>query len=104
MNDKGDPTSRKDFMSPSTPKPTSKAEVPPTQRAMTEAERRIAAEQALANTRIEGHVPTAEFLADFDAFIEGKLTLDEVRARSTERASALDQAARTKASLQKTEI
>jgi Antitoxin VbhA len=91
-------------MRPSRPKPTAQADVPPTQRAMTEAERRIAAEQALANTRIEGHVATAEFLADFEAFIEGKLTLDEVRDRSTERASALDQAARTQASLQKTEI
>ena len=91
-------------MRQSTPKPTAKADVQPTQRAMTEAERRIAAEQALANTRIEGHVPTAEFLADFDALIQGTMTLDEVRERSTERASALDQAARTKAALQKTEI
>ena len=41
MNDKGDPTSRQDFMRPSTPKPTAKADVQPTQRAMTEAERRI---------------------------------------------------------------
>ena len=104
MNDKGDPTSRQDFMSPSTPKPTAKADVQPTQRAMTEAERRIAAEQALANTRIEGHVPTAEFSADREAFVKGTLTLDEVRDRSTERATALDQDARTKASLQKTEI
>jgi Antitoxin VbhA len=104
MNDKGDPTSRQDFMCPSTPKPTAQAEGQPTQRAMSEAERRIAAEQALANTRIEGHVPTPEFLADFDAFIQGTLTLDDVRERSTERARALDQAARTQASLQKTEI
>ena len=104
MNDKGDPTSRKDFMSQSTPKPTAKAEVQPTQRAMTQAERRIGVEQALANTRIEGHVPTAEFSADMDAYVKGTLTLDEVRDRSTARATALDQAARTKASLQKTEI
>ena len=104
MNDKGDPTSRKDFMRPPTPKPTAKADVQPTQRAMTEAERRIGVEQALANTRIEGHVPTAEFSADREAFVKGTLTLDEVRDRSTERATALDQAARTKASLQKTEI
>ena len=104
MNDKGDPTSRQDFISQSTPKPTAKADVQPTQRAMTEAERRIGVEQALANTRIEGHVPTAEFSADFEAFIEGKLTLDDVRARSTARATALDQAARTKPSLRKTEI
>ena len=104
MNDKGDPKSRQDFMSQSTPKPTAKAEVQPTQRAMTEAERRIAAEQALANTRIEGHVPTPEFSADMEAYVKGTMTLDEVRDRSTERATALDQAARTKASLQKTEI
>ena len=91
-------------MSQSTPKPTAKADVQPTQRAMTEAERRIGVEQALANTRIEGHVPTAEFSADREAFVKGTLTLDEVRARSTARATALDQAARTQASLQKTEI
>ena len=91
-------------MSQSTPKPTAKAEVQPTQRAMTEAERRIGVEQALANTRIEGHVPTAEFSADREVYVKGTMTLDEVRDRSTERASALDQAARTKASLQQTGI
>ena len=56
------------------------------------------------NTRIEGHVPTAEFSADREAYVKGTMTLDEVRDRSTERASALDQAARTQASVQKTEI
>lgn len=64
--------------------------------AQTEAERRIAVEQAVANTRIEGHLPTPEYLADFDAFIQGKMTLDEVRARSMARAQELDEASRNK--------
>jgi hypothetical protein len=50
------------------------------------AERRGAWEQALASTRLEGHVPTPEFLADVEAEIEGKMTGDEVRARSLARA------------------
>ena len=51
----------------------------------TEAERRYAAAQALASTRIEGHVPTPEFLADWEAVIAGTLTGDEARARSLAR-------------------
>ncbi len=60
----------------------------------TEAERRLAYEQALANTRIEGHVPTAEFLADCEAEIQGTMTLEQVHARILERALAKDRAAR----------
>ncbi len=60
----------------------------------TEAERRLAHEQALANTRISGHVPTPEFLADCEAEIQGTMTLEQVHARSLERALAKDRAAR----------
>jgi hypothetical protein len=61
------------------------------------AERRSAWEQALANTRLEGHVPTPEFLADVEAEIEGRMTGDEVRARSLARALVEDRAARESA-------
>ena len=40
----------------------------------TEAQRQFANEQALASTRIEGHIPTPEFLADCDAVIAGVMT------------------------------
>lgn len=56
----------------------------------TEAERRSAFEQSLASTAIEGHVPTAEFLADCEAVIRGDMTPEEKRARSIARARALD--------------
>lgn len=36
------------------------------------AERRMRLEQALANTRIEGHQPSAEFLADMQAMVDGQ--------------------------------
>jgi hypothetical protein len=39
------------------------------------AARRLAHEQALASTRIEGHQPSPEFLADCEAVIEGTMTL-----------------------------
>lgn len=45
------------------------------------AERRMRLEQALANARIEGHVPTQEFLDDMAAKIEGRLTSEQVRER-----------------------
>ena len=54
----------------------------------TEAERRYAAAQALASTRIEGHVPTAEFLADWEAVVIGTMTSEEAGARSLARAMA----------------
>ena len=59
----------------------------------TEAERRFAHEQALASSRIEGDVPTAESLADTEAVIVGKMTPEEARARSLARALAKDRAA-----------
>lgn len=55
-----------------------------------EAERRIAMEQALASTRISGHEPTPEFLADCEALINGTLSEDQVRAASAARAAAMD--------------
>lgn len=58
-----------------------------------EAERRWAHEQALANTRISGHAPTPEFLADAEAVIKGTITNEEARAASLARALAKDQAA-----------
>ena len=59
----------------------------------TEAERRLAHEQALANARIEGHVPSAESLADSEAVIAGTMTREQARARSLARALAKDRAA-----------
>ena len=56
----------------------------------TEAERRFAHEQALANTRIEGHVPTPEFLADCEAVIAGTMTEDEALAKHPELKGAFD--------------
>jgi hypothetical protein len=58
------------------------------------AEHRQWHEQSLASTRLEGHVPTPEFLADCEAVIEGTLSRDEARARSLARALARDRAAR----------
>ena len=60
------------------------------------AERRWATKQALASSRIEGHIPSPEFLADCDALDEGTMTTDEVGARSLERALAADKAAALK--------
>ena len=59
----------------------------------TEAQRRYANEQALASTRIEGHVPTPEFLADCEAVIAGTMTEEQARAASLARALAKDHAA-----------
>jgi hypothetical protein len=54
------------------------------------AQRRLAHEQALASTRIEGHVPTAEFLADCAAVVAGSMTRDQARAASLARALIRD--------------
>jgi DNA-binding LacI/PurR family transcriptional regulator len=59
----------------------------------TEAERRLGFEQALASTRIEGHRPTAEFLADVEAVIGGDMTHDQARAAALARAQAAEAAA-----------
>lgn len=56
--------------------------------AVTKAKRRHAMEQARASTRIEGHVPTPEFLSDCEKLVAGALTRDELRTRSLARARA----------------
>lgn len=50
-------------------------------------------EQALAGTRIEGHQPGAEFLADMEAMVTGQLSAEEVRRRIVERAQEADRRA-----------
>lgn len=56
----------------------------------TKAARRLAHEQALASTRIEGHRPSAEFLADCEAVIEGSMSHEQARAASLARAQVRD--------------
>lgn len=56
----------------------------------TKAQRRLAHEQALASTRIEGHQPSPEFLADCEAVVEGTMTREGARAASLTRAQARD--------------
>jgi hypothetical protein len=65
--------------------------------ASTEAERHLAKEQALASTRIEGHEPSSEFLADCAAVAAGDMTLEQAREASLRRALAKDSAARRSA-------
>ena len=60
----------------------------------TEATRRFAMDQALANTRIEGHIPTPEFLADFERNIRGEISDDEMHVASLLRAYALEAASK----------
>ena len=58
------------------------------QQPRTVAERRMRLEQALASTRIEGHEPSPEFLADMEALINGELCEEEVRRQIIERAQS----------------
>ncbi len=67
--------------------------VTPQDTAETATERRASLDQALASTRLEGHVPTPEFLADCEAYIAGRITRDEIMARSAARALAAERAA-----------
>ena len=46
--------------------------------------------EAIANTVIEGHVPTPEFLADCEAVVTGWMTHAEARARSLARALGME--------------
>ncbi|MFM9971931.1 MAG: hypothetical protein ACKVQK_26420 [Burkholderiales bacterium] len=55
---------------------------------ISKAQRRYPIEQALANTRIEGHVPSPEFLADCEELVAGRLTEDDLRKCSLARALA----------------
>lgn len=59
----------------------------------TVAERRMRLEQALASTRIEGHQPSPEFLADMQAMVDGQLGAEEVRRQIIERAREADRRA-----------
>ncbi len=52
--------------------------------------RRMRLEHALASTRIEGHQPSEEFLADMQTLVTGQLGAEEVRRRILERARAAD--------------
>ena len=51
----------------------------------TATQRRYAVDQALASTRLEGHVPTPEFLIDCEAVVAGSMSGEEARARSLAR-------------------
>lgn len=53
-------------------------------------QRRAAFDQALASTRIEGHEPTPEFLADCEKVIAGEMTDEQMAAESLRRARELD--------------
>lgn len=64
----------------------------------TKAERQLAHEQALANSRIAGHAPSRDFLRDCEAVVDGTMTLEQARARSLDRAKAKDKAFADRAS------
>jgi hypothetical protein len=51
------------------------------------AERRYAMDQAIANTRIEGHRPTPEFLVDVEMVVDGRMTYEQAVAASAARAA-----------------
>ena len=68
--------------------------------APTEQDRRRSMAQRLATTRIEGHVPSPEFLTDCESFIRGETTHEDVRARSLARAVEADRAASVLARVQ----
>jgi hypothetical protein len=57
------------------------------------AKRRFNMEQAIADARIEGFVPDAEFLAETEAVIRGEMTNDELRERIFARAREMDRLA-----------
>lgn len=57
--------------------------------------RRAANEQALASTRISGHVPSQEFILDCEAVVNGTMTESEARERSLQRARIRDEGARS---------
>lgn len=54
--------------------------------ALTKAQERYALEQGMASSIIEGHTPTPEFLADYQAILAGRITFEEAHARSEARA------------------
>ncbi|MGQ0584258.1 MAG: antitoxin VbhA family protein [Reyranella sp.] len=58
---------------------------PPQDTTETAAERRSGLDQALASTRLSGHVPRPEFLADCEDYIAGRITHEEILAREVKR-------------------
>jgi len=58
---------------------------PPLDPTETAAERRAGLDQALASTRLSGHVPRLEFLADCEDYIAGRITHEEILAREIKR-------------------
>ena len=68
--------------------------------APTEQDRRRSMAQGLATTRIEGHIPSPEFLADCESFVRGEITHEDIRARSLARALEADSAATALARVQ----
>ena len=60
---------------------------------ISEARHRYWMEDAIASTRIEGHVPSPEFLADVERVLRGEMTMEEAGAASLARALAADAAA-----------
>lgn len=60
---------------------------------MNETERRASFAQAHASSRLEGHQPAPEFLADCEAVIAGTMSTDEAIAASMKRALAADRVA-----------
>lgn len=61
---------------------------------MTTPEQRGAAcDQALANTRIEGHQPTPEFLEDCAQFVAGTSTVEELVEKARQRALQMQERA-----------
>lgn len=54
----------------------------------TKAFRRLAHEQALASTRIEGYIPSPEFIANCQSVVEGSMTRVQARAAGLARALA----------------
>ncbi|WP_296340514.1 hypothetical protein [Reyranella sp.] len=65
----------------------------PQDAAETAAERRAHLDQALASTRLEGHVPTPEFLSDCEDYIAGRIAREEILAREVERVLGTKRAA-----------
>ena len=55
------------------------------------AERRLAYAQAIASTRIEGHEPAAEFLADVQQAIDGQLSDEQLIERAIARGQSQSQ-------------
>lgn len=60
----------------------------------TKEEYRYALQQGLANTRIEGHVPSAEFLSDYERLVRGEIRDADILAASLARAQVIENEAK----------